>query len=93
MAAQGISSDSIIEIGQLTSADLQLAGGKAVALANLHKNGFRVPEGICVTTSAYCEYLKETGLAERIRFLLGRKEFAEMRWEELWDLAFRMSQA
>lgn len=80
----------IYDLKDLGPADQTLAGGKAVALGRLLRAGIAVPPGICISTSAYDHYLDETGLRERIAFLLGRKAFADMRWEELWDLALRV---
>ncbi len=79
-----------IDLGELTEADLALAGGKAVALGRLARGGLPVPGGLCVTTCAYDRYLDETGLRQRLPLLLERKAFSEMRWEELWDLGLRV---
>jgi rifampicin phosphotransferase len=45
----------ILPLSQCT--DLDLAGGKAVGLAQLIAAGFSVPQGICVTTEAYVQSL------------------------------------
>jgi len=79
-----------IDLGELTAADLPLAGGKAVALGRLARGGLTVPGGLCVTTCAYDRYLDETGLRRRLPLILERKSFSEMRWEELWDLGLRV---
>jgi phosphoenolpyruvate synthase/pyruvate phosphate dikinase len=42
--------------------DLEAAGGKGAALGELLRQGFPVPPGFIVTTSAYREFLAETGL-------------------------------
>ena len=65
-------------------------GGKASALARLLQNDFPVPAGLCVLTDAYRRFLDATPLAERVRLELGRKDFADMRWEELWDASLRI---
>ena len=90
MAAPVAPLPPVVAIDQLVPTDLPLVGGKALALARLRQSGMRVPAGMCVTTAAYRDYLATTGLDERIELLLGRKEFAAMRWEELWDLALRI---
>ncbi|ABA90246.1 phosphoenolpyruvate-utilizing enzyme, putative [Syntrophotalea carbinolica DSM 2380] len=65
-------------------------GGKAWALAQWHAQGAQVPGGIVVTTDAYERFLWETRLADRLHMELGRKDFTEMRWEELWDAGLRI---
>lgn len=80
----------VIDLAELTAADLHRAGGKAVALGRLAGSGVTVPPGLCVTTTAYDRYLDETGLRQRLPLLLERKPFSEMRWEELWDLGLRV---
>ncbi len=65
-------------------------GGKALALARMSRAGITVPPFVAVTTDAYEAYLEATGLRTRILFELERKDFAEMRWEELWDAALRI---
>ncbi|MCX6374355.1 MAG: PEP-utilizing enzyme [Actinobacteria bacterium] len=65
-------------------------GGKALALARMARAGIVVPSFVAVTTDVYAAYLEATGLGVRILFELERKDFAEMRWEELWDAALRI---
>jgi pyruvate,water dikinase len=80
----------VMELGELTLEDLPRAGGKAVALGRLARSGLPVPPGVCITIGAYERYLDDTGLRQRLPLLLERKPFAEMRWEELWDLGLRI---
>jgi pyruvate,water dikinase len=40
----------------------QVVGGKGATLAELTQAGFPVPAGFCVTTSAYSEFIQESGL-------------------------------
>lgn len=68
----------------------QAIGGKAEMLATLQQQGFTVPSGYCLPVNAYHEFLKETGLDKFISMELERKDFATMRWEELWDLSLRI---
>lgn len=70
--------------------DHGLVGGKGHALAMLAQNGFQVPDTLCVTSHAYREFIRTTGLAERIELELNRKIFEDMRWEEIWDCATRI---
>lgn len=84
------SSTLVIDLAELTTADVHCAGGKAVALGILTDIGVPVPPGVCITTAAYNRYLDHTGLRQRLLLLLERKPFSEMRWEELWDLGLRV---
>lgn len=65
-------------------------GGKGFALAKMAKKGLRVPEAVCVTTGAYNEYVRKTGLRDQIILELYRKAFEDMRWEEIWDASLRI---
>lgn len=69
---------------------LQQVGGKALALAHMSAAGFCVPQALCLPASAYRCFLQSTDLGQRIAMELGRKDFADMRWEELWDAAQRI---
>ncbi|MGC9323676.1 MAG: PEP/pyruvate-binding domain-containing protein [Desulfomonilia bacterium] len=79
-----------VDINNLTEQDLKYVGSKAYALSVLLKHGFDVPKAACITTRAYEFYVKTTGLAERISMELSRKDFHNMRWEELWDASLRI---
>jgi len=72
------------------SEDRPRVGGKGYALSLLARGGFNTPKTICVTSDAYEEFLNLTGLRERILLELHRKDFKEMRWEEIWDCATRI---
>jgi pyruvate,water dikinase len=65
-------------------------GGKAAKLAALLRAGFTVPQGFCITTTAYEQFVAETGLATYVAMELGRKSLDSLRWEELWDAALRI---
>lgn len=58
------SSALVIDLVELTAADLRRAGGKAVALGRLARSGTPIPPGLCVTTTAYDRYLDDTGLRQ-----------------------------
>ncbi len=83
----------VVPLAQAAHLDEQLVGGKAAKLARLAGLGFRVPAGFCVTTAAYERFLEQETLARAIRMELGRKPFATMRWEEIWDTALRIRSA
>lgn len=83
-------SELVINLGSLGEIDRNRCGGKATSLAILSSYGFRIPEGSCVTTDAYWQFILKTGLKGRMTLELSRKDFDEMRWEEMWDLGLRM---
>lgn len=80
----------VVLIADVTAADTAQAGGKAVSLAALAAAGFRIPKAAVVSTDAYWRYVSETGLRERILLELNRKDFGDMRWEEMWDASLRI---
>ena len=80
----------ILSAHEIGASDLPRVGGKALALAALSQAGFRIPDFLCVTTDAYSAFLDSTGLREHILLELHRKDFTEMRWEEIWDCATRI---
>jgi len=67
-----------------------LAGGKGLAIARMAAAGFNLPQTLVVTRSAYDAFVERSGLRERVQLELNRKEFKEMRWEEIWDCAARV---
>ena len=80
----------VIPLAAIGEQDRRQVGGKAFALARLQAGGFRVPEAVCISTAAYREFIAAHGLETSIRMELGRKPFADMRWEELWDASLRI---
>ncbi len=54
----------VIDLVELTAADLRRVGGKAVVLGRLASSGTPIPPGICVTTAAYDRSLDEAGLRQ-----------------------------
>ncbi len=67
-----------------------VVGSKALMLAELKRAGFQVPDGYCLPTHAYHAFLADTGLAAFLSMELQRKDFAQMRWEEIWDVSLRI---
>jgi phosphohistidine swiveling domain-containing protein len=65
-------------------------GGKAYTLSLMAREGFKIPETLFLTVDAYHEFVKTAGLGERILLELNRKNFKDMRWEEIWDCATRI---
>jgi pyruvate,water dikinase len=80
----------ILSAEEIRSGDRDRVGGKGYALSQLARNGFQIPGTICITSDGYQEYVLRTGLRERILLELHRKDFREMRWEEIWDCATRI---
>lgn len=81
---------AILPLKDVRLEDLPLVGGKAVSLARLMQNGFAVPDGLCVATAVYKDYVADGGLRERILMELNRKDERHLRWEEVWDSALRI---
>ncbi|MGB5549926.1 MAG: PEP/pyruvate-binding domain-containing protein [Thermoanaerobaculia bacterium] len=77
-------------LDEITDTDGDRVGGKAVALAALHRGGRAVPPTLCLATEAYDLFVEQASLRSAIQQELGRKSFAEMRWEEIWDAALRI---
>ncbi len=69
---------------------MPLVGGKAYALAILSRKGITIPQSICIGTDAYEEFVNNTGLKDRILMEFHRKDFSQMRWEEMWDASLRI---
>ena len=80
----------VLTLEETGDSERRLVGGKAFALAALNRAGFRVPHSICVPAPAYDAFVDATGLRERILLELNRKDFKEMRWEEIWDASLRI---
>lgn len=80
----------VLSLQQIDSDNRESVGGKSFALATMVKNGMKVPEALCLKVEAYHRYLETTGLGARILMEFNRKDFAEVRWEEMWDAALRI---
>ena len=80
----------LIPFTETSQATVKTLGGKAMMLARLQQEGFLVPAGYCLPVSVYHKFLAETGLDAFIAMELQRKDFREMRWEELWDVSLRI---
>jgi pyruvate,water dikinase len=80
----------VIPLKQISENDRPRVGGKAFALSRMAATGLHVPDAFSITTDAYDLYVDATGLRERILLELHRKDFKDMRWEEIWDAALRI---
>jgi len=56
---------------------LPLVGGKAASLGSLLREGFEVPPGFAITTSAYREHVAHNGLAPELERLLAQSPTLE----------------
>ncbi len=81
---------SVLDLHDIDEGQAERVGGKALALAKMIQHGIAVPSGICIATDAYDDYVGQTGLRERILLEINRKDFREMRWEEMWDASLRI---
>ena len=80
----------VLPLHEIGEKDRPRVGGKGIALVLMAKKGLQVPKAVCITTDAYTEYVKLTGLGDHIVMELYRKPFEEMRWEEIWDTSLRI---
>ena len=80
----------VIDLGADEARNPRLVGGKGAALATLAAHGLTVPPTLCLSTSAYELFVDAASLRPVIRQEIGRKDFADMRWEEIWDTALRI---
>ena len=80
----------IISLQHMKEEDREQVGGKAFSLAILSQIGMNVPQALCVKTDAYNQFVSLAGLRERILLEINRKNFQEMRWEEMWDASLRI---
>ena len=82
--------NGILSFARIDGRHRHLVGGKALALATMMHGGITVPDGLCVTTTVYEDFIRSTELGTRIGLEMGRLPLAEMRWEEIWDMALRI---
>jgi pyruvate,water dikinase len=80
----------ITSLEDVVEPDNSSIGGKGFALSFLAKQGFTIPRTLCITSGSYYYFLARTGMRERILLELSRKDFKDMRWEEVWDASLRI---
>lgn len=80
----------VLHVSDLRVPDRCRVGGTAHSLAQLGADGLHVPDTLCVTTTAYEVFVQASGLDERIQIELGRKDFSDMRWQEIRDASLRI---
>lgn len=80
----------VVKISRELSGSVIELGGKAYALNQLMGKGFLIPDSYCIKTSAYREFINQSGVEARIGLELSRKSLADCRWEEFWDISLRI---
>ena len=80
----------VIPLHEVRDEDREQVGGKAFSLSRLARMSLNVPDALCIPAEVYNHYVASTGLKERILLELNRKNFQEMRWEEIWDASLRI---
>ena len=80
----------VIPLEKIRATDRARVGEKCYRLAKLARKDFRLPKTLVITTDAYDAFVLQNGLKERILMALHRKDFQDMRWEEIWDTSLRI---
>src|SRR5210317_2143875 len=80
----------IYHLSQIKKTDQKCVGGKASSLAIMAQEELPVPKTICISTNAYDMFMDETGLRAQVLMEYHRKQFDQMRWEEMWDCSLRI---
>lgn len=68
-------SEYILWFTEIGLEDISSVGGKGANLGMLIRNGVDVPPGFCVTSKAYIDFIKEAGLVDDIREIIGSIDF------------------
>ncbi len=61
---------AILWFNEITKNDIPIVGGKGANLGEMTNAGIPVPTGFVVTATAYFDFLKQTGITDKIRRLL-----------------------
>ena len=69
-ARSGAADPALRWFEQLRKDDVEIAGGKCASLGELIAAGVRVPPGFALTTVGFHQFMRDTGLAERLRPML-----------------------
>ena len=80
----------LIPLAEAYDHPASLLGNKARNLSFCIRNGYRAPDGFALGIDCYHRYTRDNNLQKAIDFELYRKPFENMRWEEIWDAAFRI---
>ncbi|PHS71134.1 MAG: phosphoenolpyruvate synthase [Methylophaga sp.] len=72
----------VIPLEQLNKNDLNLVGGKNASLgemiANLSSANVRVPGGFATTTNVYWDFLRQTGLEQKIQLIMSELDITDI---------------
>jgi len=61
---------AVLWFNEITKNDIPIVGGKGANLGEMTNAGIPVPTGFVVTATAYFDFLKQTGITDKIRQLL-----------------------
>ncbi len=81
----------VLWLKEIDREDLSRVGRKAAALGEMLDLGLDLPNGFCVTTSAYQQFIKTTGLTEKIKGLLDSLDLRDLR--QVQSVTEQISQA
>ncbi len=82
--------DYVLPLSKVDDSQKSLVGGKALAVAKMARFHIRVPTSLCITTKTFDTFFESNGLRDKVLMEYHRKKFADMRWEEIWDLSLRI---
>ncbi len=80
----------LLTLSEINENNRQTTGGKAAAVAKMASCGLTVPLSVCITTDAFECFMEQQEMRNRIMMEYYRKDFDDMRWEEIWDLSLRI---
>jgi len=63
---------SVLPLKRLSKADVDIAGGKGANLGEMIQTGLPVPDGFVVTAYAYFDFIKTSGLEDKIQAILNK---------------------
>ncbi|MBU4535561.1 MAG: PEP/pyruvate-binding domain-containing protein [Euryarchaeota archaeon] len=73
--------------------DVKKVGAKTKNLAILLNKNIPVPDGFCITTAGYQDFIKLNNLSPTIDMEIYKKAAGDMHWEEIWDASLRIRSA
>ena len=80
----------LLSLKEIKPASRLPVGGKCRSLARLAQEGFPVPKTCCISARVYRAFVSDSGLQGKLALELSRKQFTDMRWEEMWDTSLRI---
>ncbi|MFW9949023.1 MAG: PEP/pyruvate-binding domain-containing protein [Candidatus Thorarchaeota archaeon] len=78
------------KLDEITENDRKNVGGKGFNLSRLQEFQIKIPKTLILSSQIYDLFVDLTGLKIQIPFLINKKKFADMRWEEIWDLSINI---